>query len=31
MDLSLAQVLKGLSVMQVNCRIEEGNRLVVMP
>ncbi|MBO9154780.1 FecR family protein [Chitinophaga sp. GCM10012297] len=31
MDLSLAQVLKGLSVMQVNFRIEEGKRLVVMP
>ncbi|AWO00669.1 iron dicitrate transport regulator FecR [Chitinophaga alhagiae] len=31
MNLSLQQVIKGLADLEVNCRLEPGNRLVVLP
>jgi hypothetical protein len=30
-NLSLAQVLEGLKLSGVNCRIEEGKKLIVLP
>jgi hypothetical protein len=29
--LNLSQVIKGLEAMEVNCRLDPGNRLVVSP
>jgi transmembrane sensor len=31
MNLNLSQVIKGLEAMEVNCRLDPGNRLVVSP